>query len=271
MHSYGYKTGTLGSSCDYRQKSGDGLTTCRPLLTAHGGNGWNMENAAAICDSERIGSTTGDDIIQRIRRRAERLFQEARGSHDWEHTLRVVRLCKHIGRVEKADMQVLIIAAYLHDIGRCFQDLSRGKICHAEKGAEMALPLIASLPFSDRQKDNIVGSIRSHRYRGHQEPESIEAKILFDADKLDAIGAVGIARAYLFAGEVGARLHNPDNNIENTKPYSKDDTGYREYRVKLIRVKDRMLTPEGRRMAEDRHAFMAAFFERFLQEYNGER
>jgi len=230
-----------------------------------------MENAAASRDSEVMGFETGEDEIRLIGRQAEQLFQEARGSHDWEHTLRVVRLCEHLGRVEKADMRVLIIAAYLHDIGRCFQDRSRGKICHAEKGAEMARPLIGSLSLLDRQKDNVINSIRSHRYRGNQAPQSIEAKILFDADKLDAIGAVGIARAYLFAGEVGARLHNPGNDIENTKPYSKDDTGYREYRVKLIRIKERMLTAEGRRMAEDRHAFMASFFERFLQEYNGER
>jgi uncharacterized protein len=94
--------------------------------------------------------------------------------------------------------------------------------------------------------------------------------VLFDADKLDAIGAVGIARAYLFAGEVGALLHNPDADPEKVKPYSRDDTGYREYKVKLSQIKDRMLTGEGRRMAQERHAFMEAFFERFLKEHEGQ-
>ena len=70
--------------------------------------------------------------------------------------------------------------------------------------------------------------------------------MLFDADKLDAIGAVGVARAFLFAGEVGARLHNPEVRIEETQPYTADDTGYREYRVKLCRIRDRMLTATGR-------------------------
>jgi uncharacterized protein len=93
--------------------------------------------------------------------------------------------------------------------------------------------------------------------------------VLFDADRLDAIGAVGIARAYLFAGEVGAVLHNPDAAPEKTKPYSKDDTGYREYRVKLSRIKDRMLTTEGKHMAHERHAFMEEFFDRFLKEHEG--
>ena len=88
---------------------------------------------------------------------------------------------------------------------------------------------------------------------------------------LDAIGAVGVARAYLFAGEVGARLHNAGNNIENTQSYSIDDTGYREYRVKLCKIKDRMLTPTGKQWADDRHAFMEAFFKRFVSEYEGNK
>jgi uncharacterized protein len=101
-------------------------------------------------------------------------------------------------------------------------------------------------------------------------PETLEAKVLFDADKLDAIGAIGIARAYLFAGEIGARLHSPEIPAEQSAPYSIDDTGFREYRVKLSKIKDRMMTSEGKRMAGDRHRFMTAFFNRFLQEYQGE-
>ncbi len=93
--------------------------------------------------------------------------------------------------------------------------------------------------------------------------------MLFDADKLDAIGAVGIARAFLFAGEVGARLHNPDLAPEETLPYTADDTGYREYRLKLVRIRERILTTEGRRLAGERHRFMEEFFERFLEEYEG--
>ena len=92
---------------------------------------------------------------------------------------------------------------------------------------------------------------------------------MFDADKLDAIGAVGVARAYLFAGEVGARLHSPEVNIEETLSYSVDDTGYREFRVKLINIKDRIMTTEGKRLANERHAYMVDFFERFLKEYEG--
>ncbi len=204
-----------------------------------------------------------------IKEKARKLFKGASGSHDWEHTLRVFKLCEHIGPIEKADMEVLLIAAFLHDIGRCFQDRSNGQICHAEKGAQMAQGIIKDLSLSDTQKKNIIHCIQAHRFRGENVPETTEAKVLFDADKLDAIGAVGIARAYHFAGELGARLHNPDNNIENTSPYSREDTGYREYKVKLCNIKKRILTGEGRCLAEKRHNFMTKFFQQFINEYNG--
>ncbi len=209
------------------------------------------------------------DWIEEVKNKAESLFDGTRGSHDWEHTLRVSRLCRKIGSVEKADMDVLLVAAYLHDIGRCYQDISNGEICHAEKGAQMARSIVENLPLSHEQKENILHAVRTHRFRGMQRPETLEAKVLFDADKLDAIGAIGVARAFLFAGEVGARLHNPDMNVEETRPYSIDDTGYREYKVKLGKVKDRILTSEGRKLAKARHEFMVKFFKRFLNEYEG--
>ncbi len=80
-----------------------------------------------------------------------------------------------------------------------------------------------------------------------------------------------MARAFLFAGEVGARLHSDDANIEDSAPYSVDDTGYREFKVKLSKIRGRILTAEGRKLAQDRHVIMAEFFKRFLEEYEGKR
>ena len=210
-------------------------------------------------------------VLNNIRKIARELFNGARGSHDWEHTLRVCRLCERIGRAEGVDMDVLLVAAYLHDIGRSSQDASNGAVCHAQKGAKMAEPVVDKLTLSENQKENVIHCIRSHRFRGNHSPETKEAKVLFDADKLDAIGAVGVGRVFLFAGEVGARLHSPKMDIENTRPYSIDDTGYREYKVKLCKIRDRILTKEGRKLADERHAFMEEFFNRFLKEYEGER
>ena len=209
--------------------------------------------------------------IEDIKKWAKSFFLKARGSHNWEHTERVYNLCLYIGKAEGADLEVLRVAAYLHDIGRPCQDESKGTICHAEKGTEMAKTLLEGYPAFGEQRANILHCIRSHRFRGNCRPETLEAKILFDADKLDAIGAIGIGRAFLFAGEVGARLHNPHVNPEHTRPYTEEDTGYREFKLKLSKIKDRLLTDEGRRMAKDRHGFMEMFFERFLAEHEGHK
>ena len=211
------------------------------------------------------------DPVDQVREKAWRVHDTARGSHDWDHTLRVAALCERIGPAEGADMVVLRIAAYLHDIGRSCQDRSNGSVCHAEHGATMAGPIVEVLSLTPDQKQNILHCIGSHRFRNHHVPETVEAKVLFDADKLDAIGAVGIARAFLFAGEVGACLHNPDIDVTRCQSYSRNDTGYREYLVKLRHIRARVLTDTGRRLAESRHGFMEAFFDRFLEEVQGRR
>jgi uncharacterized protein len=207
--------------------------------------------------------------VESIREFARNHFSDAKYSHDWEHTERVYRLAMHIGSVEGADLEQLAIAAYLHDIGRAIQDKSKGALCHAEEGAAIAAEVLGGYPIPPEKRENIIHCIVSHRFRNDHHPQSLEAKVLFDADKLDAIGAVGIARAYLFAGEVGAVLHNPDMDPRQAKSYSRDDTGYREFTIKLSKIRDKMLTNEGRRMAVERHAFMEAFFERFLREHEG--
>ena len=202
----------------------------------------SLQSTPAVSLAADIDDTPAIRLVKAF---ALEQYQDAQGSHDWEHTLRVVRLCRHIGPPEGADMTVLLAAAYLHDIGRGHQDDARGAVCHAEKGAELAAPFVAELPLSEAQKENILHCMATHRFRGKDAPKTLEARVLFDADKLDAIGAVGIARAYLFAGEVGAKLHT-DIPMEEPASYSEDDTGYREFKVKLCKIKDRILTETGR-------------------------
>jgi uncharacterized protein len=209
------------------------------------------------------------EILAAVKADARAFFRDARGSHDWDHTERVYRLCERIGRKEGADQGVLRLAALLHDIGRDQEDRSSGKICHSRAGAALAKNILESHGLDPDTIRDIVHCVRTHRFRKRAVPKTLEAKVLFDADKLDSIGAVGISRAFLFAGEVGARLHDKDLEIHKTKPYTREDTAYREYLVKLARVKGRVFTREGKRIAAERHRYMAGFFNRLNKEMDG--
>ena len=204
-----------------------------------------------------------------ILKEAKKILSSAKGSHDFDHTMRVYNLCIHIGKKEKANLEILKLSSLLHDIGRKEEDNANGKICHAEKGAEMAGKILKKYNYNPEKIKKIIHCIASHRFRGKTSPKTLEAKILFDADKLDSIGAVGIGRAFLFAGEIGSKLHNSKIEILKTKEYSKEDTAYREFTFKLKHIKERMLTEEGKKLAKERHEFMIEFFERLKREVRG--
>ena len=212
----------------------------------------------------------GVELTEKIRRLADPYHDGMGGCHGPDHTERVHKTALHLGRLMDARLDVLSAAALLHDIGRMYETREQGKICHAEKGAVLAREILEKLSFAPSTIDEIAHCIETHRYRGDNIPKTLEAKILYDADKLDSIGAVGIGRAFLFAGQMGAKLHNDtDVDILDCKPYSKEDTAYREFKFKMSKIKDRMLTLEGRRLAEERHVFMEVFFERLERETKG--
>ncbi|MCU0580395.1 MAG: HD domain-containing protein [Desulfobacterota bacterium] len=206
-----------------------------------------------------------------IETRARQAVGESPGSHGWDHVRRVFDLSLLMGKKEKADLTILALAALLHDIGRKEETASRGRVCHARIGAEKAVDILKDLDIPAAMRKRVRDCIRSHRFRGTQAPATLEARILFDADKLDSIGAVGLGRAFLFAGEVGARLHNSHKDLSRTVSYSWEDTAYREFQVKLRRVRERMLTSTGRSLAEGRHRFMERFFARLEAEIKGLR
>lgn len=232
---------------------------------------YTPEYVATLRKAETSAATPlGPELTERLRAISHGYCIGEGGCHGPDHTERVHDLAMHIGRMMGAKLDILSAAALLHDIGRRHEMENRGTVCHAAKGAEMAEGILIGLGLPAETISAVVHCIESHRYRNDKVPQTLEAQILYDADKLDSIGAIGIGRAFLFAGQVGARLHNRMSDITNTTSYSVEDTAYREFRVKLCKVKETMLTPEGCRIAQERHEFMEVFFRRLEREINGD-
>ena len=131
----------------------------------------------------------------------------------------------------------------------------------------MALDFLRKEHFPEDKVLHIAECIAQHRYRSGSRPTSLEAAILFDADKLDSLGATGIARSFFFAAKVGARLHNTAEEALNNPPYGPEDTAYREYLVKLSKVPDQMLTVPGKIKAAGLKIFMDGFFKQLNEEF----
>lgn len=214
-------------------------------------------------------------VIAEIRSKAQEFFVGASGCHDWSHVERVYNLAVKIAASEKADVEVVKIAAYLHDIGRREEIKSKGKLEHAEEGVKLAREILKRYNIGEEAKENILHCILTHRFRNEHRPQTIEAKVLFDADKLDSIGAVGVARDFLFAGNAGSRCLYTGNEKKLAKDarnysYTEEDSALLEYYYKLRKVKSKILTRTGKEIARERHDFMVEFFKRFEKEIKGE-
>ena len=195
------------------------------------------------------------------------ILESASGCHDFDHTMRVLANARKLAALESgADLTVVETAALLHDIGRPEEIRSKGRHCHARYGAEQAAALLEKHGCEPEFVSRVAACVRTHRFRGKLIPQTLEEKIVYDADKLDSIGAVGIGRAFYFAGREGARLHNTAEEAMNSAEYSREDSAYREYLVKLRHIEDRMLTGAGRELARERAAFMHEFFARLNDE-----
>jgi len=208
-------------------------------------------------------SAAFETLLARVRDAAERKLGAASGCHDFDHTLRVYSNAKMLAaQLPEANQETVALAALLHDIARPEELASQGKVCHAAKGAEIAEKMLLDFGAAPDAARAVAVAVRSHRYRDEVKPESLEAKIVFDADKLDSLGAVGLGRAFLFAGHCGARLHNTEAEALASPAYSREDTAYREYLVKLRHLPGAMLTAPGRAEGARRLRFMRRFFDR---------
>ncbi|WP_048151071.1 HD domain-containing protein [Methanolacinia paynteri] len=178
--------------------------------------------------------------IERIMFFVETFFRES-GSHGLDHTLRVTRLCAEIGKAEGADMQILIPAALFHDVARPLE--KKTGIPHEEEGARIAGEYLRSNGCDESRIRAITHAVSSHRFSRGTKPETLEAKVLSDADKLDAMGAIGIARAFMQAGEHG-------DGIEDAIAH---------FHEKLLNLRDLMYTDTAKEFAEERHELLQKF------------
>ena len=181
----------------------------------------------------------------------ERLSGE--GGHDYEHTLRVYSLCMKLAELEGGvDIQVLKAASLLHDVARPLEH--KLGVSHATKSAEIAKEILEGTDFPGGKIEKVCRVIRSHRFTEGVEPQDLEGKILQDADRLDAIGAIGIARAFMFGGKTGRSL----------------DESVRHFHEKLLKLRDEMHTESAYRISVKRHEFMEKFLDRLEKEIRGE-
>ncbi len=187
-------------------------------------------------------------------------------AHDKEHIYRVLYTALHIadfcGNVNR---DILIAACLLHDTARPEQ-LKNPEICHAEKGAEKAYKFLSENGFGDDFAEKVSECILTHRFRNDREPESIEAKILFDADKTDVAGALGIARTLVYSGETRRPLYSLISDTRINDGSAKDDTFFAEYKFKLERLYDRFYTEKGREIALKRKKHAEDFYNNLLDE-----
>ncbi|HID64055.1 MAG TPA: HD domain-containing protein [Anaerolineae bacterium] len=198
--------------------------------------------------------------------KARQYYTAFDAAHDFDHVLRVLALAERIGQAEGADMEIVRAAVLLHDVARAEEE--RTGLCHAQAGAERARQILAGHPAN--KVEAVAQAIASHRFRDELSPQTLEAKVLYDADKLDAIGAIGIARAYALAGKRGRRLWAKSPTTSASESGSSDQTPVHEFVFKLSRLKDSLFTNAARQIAEDRHRYMVDFFARLEAEVRGE-
>lgn len=190
-------------------------------------------------------------------------------AHDAQHIYRVLYNALLIAKEEEGvDHDVLIAACLLHDIGRKDQ-FADPTFCHAAVGSEKGRAFLLQHGFSEAFAEAVAHCIAAHRFRKANPPQTVEAKILFDADKLDATGAIGIARTLQFKADTKGSIYTvrPDGSISNGEG-EEGSSFFREYQFKLKKLYDRFYTEAGARLALQRRQIAQDFYESLYREVN---
>jgi uncharacterized protein len=203
-------------------------------------------------------------------------YQDADPVHDFDHVLRVYHIAERLAKAEDADLAIVRAAALLHDSrGSAPSGEGTARAEHHNASAQFARAILAEKGWPDNQIHAVQHCIRAHRYRGQEDkPETLEAKVLFDADKLDVLGAIGAARTIAYAALDGEPSYaEPSEQFLETgkKESGEPHSSYHEFLFKLRKVKDRMFTDSGKALAAARHAYLVGFYEELQAEMRGER
>jgi uncharacterized protein len=190
--------------------------------------------------------------------------------------MRVYHLAEHLAENEGADIEIVRAAALLHDAHSSQNEDNSSKpsrLSHHESAAQFARQILRDEGWPEERIAAVLHCIRAHRYRDDsQQPNTLEAQVLFDADKLDAIGAIGVARAIGFAVLAGQPIYAPPTTAflssGKTQP-GEAHSAYHEYVFKLSKLKDRLHTPSALAIAESRHQLMIQYFETLAGECGG--
>ncbi len=199
-------------------------------------------------------------------------LKDAEGGHDWWHIYRVWQAAKHIAQGENANDLVVQLGALLHDIAD-----SKFNGGDENIGPATAKAFLESQQVEAATVDHVVQIISNISFKGGKEQQlfkSLELDIVQDADRLDAMGAIGIARAFNYGGFKNRPLYNPNNppNLNKTKEAYKhnNDPTINHFYEKLLLLKDRMNTATGKQLAQQRHQFMEQYLAQFYKEWEGE-
>jgi uncharacterized protein len=194
--------------------------------------------------------------------------------HDFDHILRVYKMAERLALAEGADLEIVRAAALLHDAeGSHLADPAK-RATHQLASADFAAEVLSAEGWEAERIAAVQHCIRAHRFRDTSEPpHTLEAQILFDADKLDAIGAVGIARVIAYSARTPRPFYAPPSEQflrTGEKEPGEPHTSYHEHLFKLSKLKERIYTKTGRAIAQERHQYLDDFFKRLIAEWNGE-
>lgn len=202
---------------------------------------------------------------------AQTWYPESDPVHGFDHVLRVYKMAEKLAQAEGADLEVVRAAALLHDAEGSAPHNEHNRATHHEASASFARSVLEAEGWPDARITAVEHCIRAHRYRTTETPQTPEAKVLFDADKLDVLGAYGAARTIAYAAQANQPIYAPPSEQflqTGQKEPGEPHSSYHEFLFKLRRVKDRLFTDEAKRIAEARHAFLVAFYDQIVAEAN---